>query len=75
MFSQILLPTDFSEMASRKIAVAKQFARLYDARVHLIHVDEERAFGMHTSDDLISFMNDVDSRRKQWMEELAIESC
>ena len=73
MFNRILLPTDFSEGAQRSLGVAKVLARRYGAEVHLVHVDEERALGMHSSDDLISFMNEVDSRRAEWMEGVASE--
>ena len=71
MFERILTPTDFSEATERVLEVARAVATRYASRIHLIHVDEERAMGMHSSDDLIHFMNDVDARRTEWMEQLA----
>jgi nucleotide-binding universal stress UspA family protein len=70
---QMLLPTDFSEGAQRSLEVARQLALRFGLTIHLVHVDEERALGMHGSDDLIHFMNDVDARRKEWMEDMAAQ--
>lgn len=70
MFEHILLPTDFSAVIDAQFAAMRTLARRYGSTIHLVHVDEERALGMHSSDDLIHFMNDVDARRKEWMEQL-----
>ncbi len=68
MFERILMPTDFSEGSERALLVAQRIARVWDSTIHFVHVDEEHALGMHSSDDLIRFMNEVDARRKEWME-------
>jgi nucleotide-binding universal stress UspA family protein len=73
MFQQILFPTDFSDSARCSGVAVRALSRHFSGTIHLIHVDEERAMGMHSSDDLIRFMNEVDTRRKQWMEEMAAD--
>lgn len=69
----MLISTDFSEAAQRALRSATVMARRYSSVIHLCHVDEERALGMHSSDDLIRFMNQVDARRREWMEQMAAD--
>ena len=71
MFQHVLVPTDFSGGAERSLECACAIARRFGSTLHLIHVDEERAMGMHSSDDLIRFMTEVDQKRKDWMEQMA----
>ncbi len=67
------MPTDFSEGSELALNVARRIARVWESTIHFVHVDEEHALGMHSSDDLIRFMNDVDARRKEWMETTTAE--
>ena len=73
MFERILVPTDFSVATDRVLVAARAIAGRYGSTIHLIHVDEEKARGIHSSSDLIHFMNDVDTRRREWMEQLAAD--
>ena len=70
--SNIVVATDFSEAAHRALDVAIRIARQApDGRVHLLHVcEEERFFAGHSSDELIAFFRDVDSRRRELMARL-----
>lgn len=38
----ILLTTDFSETSARAVTAARELARRYGARIHLLHVEDDR---------------------------------
>lgn len=72
VFERILLTTDFSEPSLRLLDFTVTFAKGIGAEVYLMHVDEEEGmFGLHSSDDLIRFFQDIEVKRDEWMEKLA----
>ena len=74
MYRRILLTTDFSEASLRLMRFTTMLARRTEARIILLHVDEEeQMFGIHSSDDLIRFVHDIAMKRDEWMDNLVEE--
>jgi len=74
MFKNILIVTDFSQNSLKIMSPALSLAKAYDGKVFLCHVDEEEAaLSAHSSDDLIAFLEQVESKRSAWLESLANE--
>ena len=64
----VLLATDFSDHGRRAFDAAIRAARLWGARLHILHVNEEEAsFGGHGSAELTRFMEAIVRRRVEWM--------
>ncbi len=67
----IVVATDFSDAAHRALDYAVRLALHFGAKLHLLHIcEEEHFFAGHTSDELITFFKDVDSRRRELMARL-----
>jgi nucleotide-binding universal stress UspA family protein len=65
----ILLASDFSQSAQRAFDAAVQLARIFDAKLHILHVNEEdSAFEGHNSEEITHFLDDIARRRSEWME-------
>jgi len=74
MFNSILVVTDFSPNSLKAMSPALHFARKFGAEIHLCHVDEEEAaLSGHSSDELVAFLNSVESKRSSWLESMANE--
>lgn len=72
MFNTILAVTDFSLNSLNVLPVVLAFAKRFGAKVHLCHVDEEeKVLSARSSDDLVAFLEHVESRRNAWLESLA----
>lgn len=72
MFKNILVVTDFSPNSMKALPPALFLAASSGATVHLCHVDEEeQVFSAHSSDELLKFLDVVESRRSAWLEDLA----
>ena len=73
--ANVLVATDFTAQAQRACDVAVRFARSFDARLHILHVKEERAFfGAGRSDTLQKVDVEMEPRRAEWMEKLAADA-
>lgn len=65
----VLLATDFSQTSQRAFDAAVQTARTFNAKLHILHVNEENAvFEGHDSEEITHFLNDIAHRRADWME-------
>jgi nucleotide-binding universal stress UspA family protein len=74
MFKQILVVTDFSPHSLKALSPAIFFAGRFKGTIHLCHVDEEeQALSAHSSNELLSFLELVESRRSSWLDGLANE--
>lgn len=74
----IVLATDFSECAHVAFHAAIRAARLFGARLHILHVNEEEAvLSGYGSDALITFLQGIALKRLQWLAELegAAQAC
>lgn len=70
----ILLAVDFSQPTKRAFDAAIRMARVFGAKLHILHVNEEdEMFGHHGSDEVTRFLAEVAQRRSAWME--AFESA
>ena len=68
---QIVFATDFTEVADRALDAAIRVARLFDARLHILHVNEEELhFGAHDSEELTHFLDDIVRKRLTWLAQL-----
>lgn len=66
----ILLAVDFSQSSMRSFDAAVRMARVFGAKLHILHVNEEETlFGGHNSEDSSRFLREVAERRSDWMEE------
>ena len=64
----ILLATDFSQPSKRAFDAAVRMAHTLGAKLHILHVNEEESiFGMHGSEELSHFVDDIARRRSEWM--------
>jgi nucleotide-binding universal stress UspA family protein len=65
----ILLASDFSQSSQRAFDAAVQLARTFDAKLHILHVNEEDStFEGHNSEEITHFLNDIARRRSEWMD-------
>lgn len=72
MFKNVLTVTDFSPNSLKAMSPALFFARKFGARMLLCHVDEEAdVFSPHSSNELVEFLREVETRRSKWLENLA----
>ena len=64
----IVLCVDFSDTSVKAFHAAVRAARLFEARLHIVHVNEEEAvFGAHGSRDLSDFLENVAMKRLEWL--------
>jgi len=74
MFDRVMVVTDFSPNSLRALAPTIFLARSSCATVFLCHVDEEeQALSAYSSDDLVTFLHRVESKRAEWLEAIANE--
>lgn len=65
----ILLATDFSQTSQRAFDAAIRLARTFNAKLHILHVNEEDSvFEGHDSEEITHFLNDIARRRTEWMQ-------
>lgn len=70
---RILVPIDFSDQTHAALAYARELARMYEARVDLLHVVEEAVLSHVYGLDLVSdAVNDVEADTRQALENLMI---
>lgn len=73
--ADIVVATDFTEHARTVFDAGIRAARLFGARLHVLHVNEEELyFGGHSSEDVSRFLEDVASKRLPWLDGLAAEA-
>lgn len=71
----ILVPTDFTEHARRAFEAAIRLARMLDAKLTILHVNEEEAFfAWHHSGRIGHLLTEIAPKRSRWMEELEAEA-
>jgi nucleotide-binding universal stress UspA family protein len=74
MFKRILVVTDFSPNSLKVMSPALALAERFSGTIYLCHVDEEEAaLSAHSSDDLVTFLEQVEGKRSAWLESLANE--
>lgn len=67
----VLFATDFTEVADRALDAAIRMARLFEAQLHILHVNEEEIhFGAHDSAELTNFLDTIVCRRQTWLAQL-----
>jgi len=72
MFKTILAVTDFSPNSLKVLPPTLALAKRFGACIHLCHVDEEeKVLPVSTSQELVTFLDQVESRRSAWLESLA----
>lgn len=65
---KVLLATDFSQPSKRAFDAAIRACRALEAKLYILHVNEEETiFSGHSSDELTHFMDDIVKRRAGWM--------
>jgi nucleotide-binding universal stress UspA family protein len=74
MFKKILVVTDFSPNSLKALTPAIALAKVFEGTIYLCHVDEEEsALSAHSSDELITFLQNVETKRATWLESMANE--
>ena len=64
----ILLASDFSQTSQRAFDAAVRLARALDAKLHILHVNEEDAiFEGHDSKEIAHFLENIAGSRSEWM--------
>ena len=73
--AHIVMATDFTDRSRHVFEAAVRAARLFDADLHLLHVNEEEIyFAGHSSAEVSHFLEDVASKRLAWLDQLAEEA-
>lgn len=63
MFSRILFTTDFSSLAGSAQQTAVALAARFGSTVHVLHVDEDFETGLHSPEDMVHFVAEIESKR------------
>ena len=73
--THIVMATDFTDRSRHVFEAGVRAARLFDAELHLLHVNEEEIyFAGHSSAEVSQFLEDVASKRLGWLDQLAEEA-
>lgn len=67
MFSRILLTTDFSLLSLSAQRAAILLALRFRSTVHLLHVDENFESGLHSPEELVHFVAEIEGKRDSLM--------
>jgi len=74
MLKKILVVTDFSPNSLKATIPALTLATEFEGTIFLCHVDEEElALSAHSSDELVTFLENIETRRSSWLESMANE--
>ncbi|NUN14450.1 MAG: universal stress protein [Myxococcales bacterium] len=67
MYSRILLTTDFSLLSLSTQQTAVMFAKRFRSTIHLLHVDENFESGLHSPEDMVHFVSEIEAKRDTLM--------
>ncbi|MGM0578610.1 MAG: universal stress protein [Myxococcota bacterium] len=71
----VVLATDFTEHSRMAFDAAVRAARLFGARLHILHINEEEFFfATHDSTELTGFIESVVRRRTEWLARMEQEA-